>query len=108
MIDIPLAYLLVAALLSLLLYAIYKGVADYEKNNFRDSDINTIRKDLSQITSRLLSQNKQKDLELLSAIKRLENFAIKLEKAMEIIERNSDRISNSITILSMLKTIDKL
>lgn len=108
MTDILLALILVATLLSLLLYAICSSVSDYEKRRSSDSDINTIRKNLTQITSRLLSRDKQKDAELQSVVKRLENVAERLEKATEIIERNSDRISNSITILSMLKTIDKL
>lgn len=108
MTDIPLAYILIALLLSILLYAICKGATAYEKIRSRDSHITSIRNDFSQITSRLLSQNKHKDEELLSAIKRLENVAERLEKVTEAIERNSNRMANSITILSLLKTIDKL
>lgn len=108
MTDIPLAYILVTALLSLLLYAICRGAIDYEKRRTCDSNINSIRTDLSQITSRLLSQDKNKDEELLSTIKRLENVAGRLEKAADSIERDSNRIANSVTILSMLRTIDKL
>lgn len=108
MTDLPFACIIIAALLVIMLYAICRGITDYEKRSSCDNNINAIRKDLAQITFRLLSRDKPKDDELLSAIKRLENVAERLENAAQIIERNSDRMANSITILSMLKTIDKL
>lgn len=108
MTDIPFTYILVALLLTILLYAIYRGATDYDKMRSRNSHDTSIHNELSQITSRLLSQDKHKEEELMSAIKRLENVAERLEKATETIERNSNRMANSITILSLLKTIEKL
>lgn len=111
MTNISWEYMVLVLIFFFMLFMIAKGTADYNKRTMYDGVINTIRIDIANIAPRILAQIGKKstiDPELKEAIRKLENAAEKLEKAAEMIERNSNRLSNATSILSMLKTIEKL
>ena len=108
MINIPLVYAIIILLLILLLWAICSGLSAYEKRNVNEGYFDSIRISISSINSHLLSKEKQTDAETQNLIRKLEHLVDRMEKANEQLEKNNERLNRLLTLLSMLKTIEKL
>ena len=108
MINIPLVYAIIILLLILLLWAICCGLSAYEKRNVNEGYFDSIRISISSINSHLLSKEKQTEDETQNLIRKLEHLVDRMEKANERLEKNNERLNRLLTLLSMLKTIEKL
>lgn len=124
MIEISYSWFFIFVVLLLIIFAFW-GASDRHSIELFNESVETIRKDISGLHSQLSSDitktvsyyhNKNAEIKQLSQIiDRMEAAAEKIDKAAERMDRasktiirSSNKIANSSSILTMIKTIEKL